>query len=265
LCRMNVLAVKRQRALKKRSCRKCESTAQRTESQLTVVPLHVDQATLLQPRKKRSRLWIFPVFLVVKLLYWHRPVTFRWRFMVTYFACEKCRFSQQSAQPLCYSTWFPLTSSHCATGRRLQKVQCLCRGGCSIYNDTVCVWPCHSSGALSLASHRGSPGFNQLRSFGICDGETGTWPGFLESLYFPCTHSAYSSPLTIIPYQPLVQHAEKWTHFSPSVEQVKYWQFYPCNRSWMPSRMEDVKDPTLSTHSAHRWRSGCQPYASAAL
>jgi hypothetical protein len=29
--------------------------------------------------------------------------------------------------------------------------------------------------------------------------------------------------------------------------------------------MGDVKDPTLSRQSVHRWRQGCQPYAPTAL
>jgi hypothetical protein len=40
---------------------------------------------------------------------------------------------------------------------------------------------------------------------------------------------------------------------------------FPCNRPWRPIGLWDVKDPTLSRQSAHRWRLGCQPYASAAL
>jgi hypothetical protein len=32
-----------------------------------------------------------------------------------------------------------------------------------------------------------------------------------------------------------------------------------------PIGLGGVEDPTLSRQSAHRWRSGCQPYASAAL
>jgi hypothetical protein len=37
------------------------------------------------------------------------------------------------------------------------------------------------------------------------------------------------------------------------------------NRPWRPIRLWDVKNPKLSRHSAHRWWSGCQPHASAAL
>jgi hypothetical protein len=37
------------------------------------------------------------------------------------------------------------------------------------------------------------------------------------------------------------------------------------NRPWRPIGLWDVKDPTLSRQSAHRWRQGCQPYAVAAL
>jgi hypothetical protein len=37
------------------------------------------------------------------------------------------------------------------------------------------------------------------------------------------------------------------------------------NRPWRPIGLRDVKDPTLSRQSAHRWRQGCQPHAPAAL
>jgi hypothetical protein len=47
-----------------------------------------------------------------------------------------------------------------------------------------------------------------------------------------------------------------------------YWQHwlvsYPCNRTWMPIGLWDVKDPTLSRQSAYGWWQGCQPYAPAA-
>jgi hypothetical protein len=42
-------------------------------------------------------------------------------------------------------------------------------------------------------------------------------------------------------------------------------QSYSCKRPWRPIGSWDVKDPTLSRQSAHRWRLGCQPYAPAAL
>jgi hypothetical protein len=38
-----------------------------------------------------------------------------------------------------------------------------------------------------------------------------------------------------------------------------------CNRPWRPIGLWDVKDPTLSRQSAHRWWQGCHPYAPAAL
>jgi hypothetical protein len=40
---------------------------------------------------------------------------------------------------------------------------------------------------------------------------------------------------------------------------------YPHNRPWRPIGLWDVKDPTLSRQSAHRWLWSCQPYAPAAL
>jgi hypothetical protein len=39
----------------------------------------------------------------------------------------------------------------------------------------------------------------------------------------------------------------------------------PVNKPWRPVGVWDVKDPTLSRQSAHRWPRGCQPYALAAL
>jgi hypothetical protein len=44
-----------------------------------------------------------------------------------------------------------------------------------------------------------------------------------------------------------------------------YRYIYPCNRPWRPIGLWDVEVPTFSGQSAHRWRWGCQPYASAAL
>jgi hypothetical protein len=40
---------------------------------------------------------------------------------------------------------------------------------------------------------------------------------------------------------------------------------YPFNVPWRPIGLWDVKDPTFSRQSAHRWRWGCQPYAPATL
>jgi hypothetical protein len=40
---------------------------------------------------------------------------------------------------------------------------------------------------------------------------------------------------------------------------------YPCNRPWRPISLWDVEAPTFSRQSAHRWRWGFQPYASAAF
>jgi hypothetical protein len=37
------------------------------------------------------------------------------------------------------------------------------------------------------------------------------------------------------------------------------------NRPWKLIELWDVKDPTLSRQSAHRWRQSCQPYAPAVL
>jgi hypothetical protein len=42
-------------------------------------------------------------------------------------------------------------------------------------------------------------------------------------------------------------------------------QSYSCNRPWRLIWLWDVEAPTFSRQSAHRWRWGCQPYASAAL
>jgi hypothetical protein len=40
---------------------------------------------------------------------------------------------------------------------------------------------------------------------------------------------------------------------------------YPRNKPWRSMGLWDVKDPTLSIQSAHRWRQRCQPYAPATL
>jgi hypothetical protein len=40
-------------------------------------------------------------------------------------------------------------------------------------------------------------------------------------------------------------------------------QRYPYNRRWRPIGLWDVKAPTFSKQSAHKWRWGCQPYAPA--
>jgi hypothetical protein len=40
---------------------------------------------------------------------------------------------------------------------------------------------------------------------------------------------------------------------------------YPFNRPRRPTGLRDVKAPTFSRQSAHRWRWGCQPYAPVAL
>jgi hypothetical protein len=39
----------------------------------------------------------------------------------------------------------------------------------------------------------------------------------------------------------------------------------PSIMPWRPIGMWDIESPTLSRQSAHRWRLGCKPYASAAL
>jgi hypothetical protein len=40
-----------------------------------------------------------------------------------------------------------------------------------------------------------------------------------------------------------------------------YASSYPCNRSWRPIGFWDVEAPIFSRQSAHRWRWGCQLYA----
>jgi hypothetical protein len=40
---------------------------------------------------------------------------------------------------------------------------------------------------------------------------------------------------------------------------------YTCNRPWRPIGLWDVKAPTISRQSAHRWQWGCQSYAPVAL
>jgi hypothetical protein len=40
--------------------------------------------------------------------------------------------------------------------------------------------------------------------------------------------------------------------------------FLPRKRSWRPTGLWDIKDPTLSRQSSYRWRWGCQPYMPAA-
>jgi hypothetical protein len=39
----------------------------------------------------------------------------------------------------------------------------------------------------------------------------------------------------------------------------------PVNRPWKPIGLWEVEAPTLSWQSAHRWRQGCQSYASAII
>jgi hypothetical protein len=39
----------------------------------------------------------------------------------------------------------------------------------------------------------------------------------------------------------------------------------PCNRPWRPIGLWEVEAPTFYGQSAHKWRWGCQPYASVAL
>jgi hypothetical protein len=45
--------------------------------------------------------------------------------------------------------------------------------------------------------------------------------------------------------------------------QIKWDLKNPRNRPWSLIGLRDVKDPTVSRQSAHRWRWGCQPYAPA--
>jgi hypothetical protein len=45
---------------------------------------------------------------------------------------------------------------------------------------------------------------------------------------------------------------------------LKVRQIFPNNMLWRPVGFWDVEDPTLFTHSSHRWRWCCQPYAPAA-
>jgi hypothetical protein len=54
------------------------------------------------------------------------------------------------------------------------------------------------------------------------------------------------------------QADETWTKSKSKVKLSR-------NRPWKPMGLWDVKDPTLSRQSVHRWRQGCQPYAPAAL
>jgi hypothetical protein len=52
-------------------------------------------------------------------------------------------------------------------------------------------------------------------------------------------------------------------HFSRGLRPRSY--SYSYNRPWRPIELWDVKDPKFSRQAAHKWRWGCQPYASAAL
>jgi hypothetical protein len=45
---------------------------------------------------------------------------------------------------------------------------------------------------------------------------------------------------------------------------VKSFKNYPCEKPWKPIGLWDVDATTFSTRPAHRWRWGCQPYASTA-
>jgi hypothetical protein len=58
-------------------------------------------------------------------------------------------------------------------------------------------------------------------------------------------------------------HSTEWAQEPAWTLQYLYIS-YPCNRPWRPVGLWDVEAPTFSRQSAHRWRSGCQPYAPAA-
>jgi hypothetical protein len=46
----------------------------------------------------------------------------------------------------------------------------------------------------------------------------------------------------------------------PQKKENRRWR-YLCKRPWRPISLWDVKAPTLSRKSAHRWLWGCQPHA----
>jgi hypothetical protein len=70
-------------------------------------------------------------------------------------------------------------------------------------------------------------------------------------------------------YEPCEQHVFLFSHGRAGSGRNVYSRqrksSYPRNRPWRPIGLWDVKDPTLSRQSAHRWRLGCQPHAPAAL
>jgi hypothetical protein len=59
--------------------------------------------------------------------------------------------------------------------------------------------------------------------------------------------------------------------FRPQIAHQRDWfvrsgiKSYPCNRPWRPIELWDVEVFTFSRQSAHKWRWGCQHYASSAL
>jgi hypothetical protein len=76
--------------------------------------------------------------------------------------------------------------------------------------------------------------------------------GLLHSLsvYMVRFLSAHMAPTVVSVYLSII--ITKWS--------------YPCNKPWRPTGLWDVEAPTFCyTHSAQRWRWGCQPYAPASL
>jgi hypothetical protein len=55
-----------------------------------------------------------------------------------------------------------------------------------------------------------------------------------------------------------------WGDWRKIQHKGKRWS-YPCNKPWRPIGLWDVEVPTFPRQSAHRWRSGYQPYAPAGL
>jgi hypothetical protein len=68
-----------------------------------------------------------------------------------------------------------------------------------------------------------------------------------------------------------IRRGQLWTDAFPECndfiisDKIKNDKSYLCDRQWRPTGLWDIKNPTFSRQSTHRWRWGCQPYASLVL